>query len=136
MTKTLDQYKILIVEDEEFMIKALVDNLKSAGFGSVLEARNGEDGLKMALNEKPDLVLLDIVMPRMDGMTMLSKLRSSESGKNVKIIILTNLNADDSIMNDVIKYNPSYYIVKADYSIDDVIKKVKITLGLESINEQ
>ena|SRR3989338_4255921 len=136
MTKTKYPHKILIVEDEAIMLKTLVDNLTEAGFSNILKATNGADGLEMALKENPDVILLDIVMPIMDGMTMLNKLRESEQGKNIKVILLTNLTVDDSIMKGVVKNIPSYYVVKTDHSIDDVINKVKITLAIEPLSTQ
>ena len=126
-------HKILIVEDEVAMLNALVDNLQASGFGHILQARNGEAGLALALDEKPDLIILDIVMPRMDGMTMLKKLRQDERGKDLKVILLTNLAADESITKGATIYEPSYYIIKSEHSIEDVIQKVKIVLNLEPI---
>ena len=126
-------HKILIVEDEAEMLTTLVDNLVAAGFGHILKARDGEEGLTIALKEKPDLILLDIVMPRMDGMTMLSKLRQDPQGKDSKVILLTNLTADNPITGQVTLNEPSYYLVKAEHSIDDVIYKVKIALGIENL---
>jgi len=86
--------KILIVEDEEPLKLTLKKKFKNEGF-SVLEATNGEDGLKLTQEKKPDLILLDIVMPVMDGMTMLKKLRKQDFGKEMPVILLTNL-ADTS----------------------------------------
>jgi len=125
--------KILIVEDESSMLTALKDNLFAAGFEHLSFAQNGEEGLAAAARENPDLILLDIVMPKMDGMTMLDKLCDSGTCPNTKIILLTNLQAGDSIMKGVIKHEPSYYLVKTDYSIADIIQKIKITLGIESL---
>jgi len=87
--------KILIVEDEESQRIALHDNLAQKGF-SVLEAKDGIDGLAVALREHPDIVLLDVRMPRMDGMTMMHKLRVDNWGKTATIIILTNYDASDA----------------------------------------
>lgn len=126
-------HKILIVEDEEVMVKTLTDNLIAAGFANILKAKNGAEGLEIALRETPDLVLLDIVMPVMDGMTMLEKLRAEAKGKKMKVIFLTNLTVDDSIMTGIMANSPSYYVVKAEYSIDDVISKVRVTLGIDPI---
>jgi len=123
-------HKILVVEDEAAMLKTLTDNLVQAGFGHLLHAKNGEEGLTIALKEKPDLILLDIVMPIMDGITMLKKLREDPRGKDIKVIILTNLSADNKITNSVIANEPSYYLLKANYSIDDVVEKAKTTLGV------
>ncbi len=116
------------------MMRALFDNLTQSGFEHLLQAKDGEEGLAMAINEAPDLILLDIVMPKMDGMTMLKKLRESPGGKSVKVIILTNLNANDNITKSVIENQPSYYLIKANYSMDDVIEKVKQTLGISPVN--
>lgn len=124
--------KILIVEDESDLREALVDKLTREGFDA-REARNGEEGLELALKEHPDLILLDIVMPKMDGMTMLKRLREeNEWGKKVHVILLTNLSAtDEKIIKAMMENEPSYYLVKSDWKIGDVVKKVKETLGIK-----
>lgn len=125
-----DQGKtILIVEDDRALSLTLKDNFEKEGFGIIL-AKDGVEGLKFALEQKPDLILLDIVMPNMDGMTMMRKLREDVRGKKVPIIILTNLESDDAIMKGVIRDEPSYYLVKANWKMEDVIEKVKERLGL------
>jgi len=122
--------KILIVEDEQDLLEALVDKFTREGF-KTLEARNGEEGLERALKEHPDLILLDIVMPKMDGMTMLKNLREDAWGKNVPVVLLTNLSATDvKIVRGVVEHEPSYYLVKSDWKIEDVVGKVRETLGL------
>lgn len=117
--------KILIVEDELSLRNALRDKLSREDF-AVLEARNGEEGLAVALREHPDLILLDIIMPVMDGMTMMKKLRQEkEWGKNVPIILLTNLGSDDKTLKDVTEDKPSYYLVKSNWTLRDVVEKIK-----------
>jgi len=112
------------------MLRPLTDNLTAAGFGRILHAKNGEDGLALALREKPDLILLDIIMPKMDGMTMLDKLCEDGGCSDTKVILLTNLSVDESIMEGIIKNEPSFYLVKADFSIKDVVEKVKVVLDI------
>lgn len=90
--------KILIVEDELILLEVLVDNLKDEGF-NVLEARDGEEGLEVALKEKPDLILLDIMMPKMNGMTMLKKLRDDRWGSKVPVMVLTNVGDSKNVMD-------------------------------------
>ena len=125
MSEPSKKYAILVVEDELPLLKALVDIFSREGF-SMLQAKNGEEGLALALKNKPDMILLDIVMPVMDGMTMLKKLRSDEWGKQVPVILLTNLTGDDDgRIGDVTKTNPAYYLVKSDWKIEDVVAKVK-----------
>lgn len=122
--------KILIVEDETPLRNALREKLTREDFG-ILEAKNGEEGLEVALREHPDLVLLDIVMPRMDGLTMMKKLRqANEWGKKVPIILLTNLTADDDKINQAITDNePAYYLVKSNYTIEDLVEKIRERLS-------
>jgi len=123
--------KILIVEDELSLLEALGDKFRHEGFESLV-AKNGKEGLAVAIEKQPDLILLDIVMPVMDGMTMMRKLREhSEYGKHVPIILLTNLSADDDTrMKSVAEYEPSFYLVKADWTIDKVVEKVREVLKL------
>ncbi len=122
--------KILIVEDEKTVLKALMEKFTGEGF-DVLTAENGEDGLNVALEKKPDLILLDLIMPKMTGLQMMRKLREDGSyGEHVPIIILTNLSANDRISLEVAKDEPSFYLVKADWKINDVVSKVKETLGI------
>ncbi|HCA67457.1 MAG: hypothetical protein A2249_02300 [Candidatus Jacksonbacteria bacterium RIFOXYA2_FULL_44_7] len=118
---------ILIIEDERSLREALRDKLTREGF-STLEAKNGEEGLDVALREHPELILLDIVMPVMDGMTMLKQLRENAWGKNVKIIILTNLSDIEKIA-DSVKNEVYDYLVKTDWKLEDVVTKVRERLG-------
>lgn len=122
--------KILLVEDEEIIRKAYADELRGEGF-SLLIASNGRDGLELALREKPDLILLDILMPIMDGLTMMDKLREKDLyGKNVPIILLTNLSAsEEKIMRAVTKNEPAYYLVKSDWDLSQVVEKIKERLA-------
>lgn len=126
----LDNIKILIAEDEEAMCNALVDKAKREGFPEPLIARNGEEGLALALQEHPDLLLVDILMPRMDGITMIKKLREDAWGKTAKVIILTNFDTTDEMLKDIAMVEPSYYLLKSNWRIDDVLIKIKEVLTL------
>ncbi len=118
--------KILVVEDEELILQALVDTLVGSGF-VVFQARDGVEGLELALRHKPDLILLDLLMPRMDGIEMMDKLRAEgDWGKSVPIILLTNLSHEnDRIIAAVAKNQPAYYLVKTNMSMDGVLEKVR-----------
>ncbi len=119
------------VEDDASLRKVLHDKFSIEGF-AVLQANDGESGLEIALREHPDLVVLDIVMPKMDGLTMMQKLRESgEWGKRVPIILLTNLNADsDEIMKAVANNEPAYYLVKSNWTINDLVEKIRERLQM------
>jgi len=128
-----EKFKIAVIEDEKTVSKSLVGELEDAGFEAIT-ALDGARGLELVLKEEPDLILLDIVMPNMDGMTMMKKLRESgEYGAHVPIILLTNLNADDRIMGGIIKTEPSYYLVKSSYTVADVVAKVRSCLETMSL---
>lgn len=115
--------KILIVEDEGSLSKILVDKFNNEGF-LVLSANNGKKGLALALEAKPDIILLDIVMPQMDGMTMLGKLRKDKWGMTVPVIILTNLN-DAEKVTEGIQHGVYDFLIKSNWKINDVVKKVR-----------
>ena len=125
-----NQKTILIIEDELPQLKSLADEFTDEGF-RVLQAQNGEAGLAMALREHPDIILLDMVMPIMDGMTMLKKLREKNAwGKSVPVILLTNLSPDDEQRTrDITTTEPAYYLVKSKWNLRDVVEKVQERLS-------
>ncbi|MDP2648548.1 MAG: response regulator [bacterium] len=102
-------------------------SLTGAGF-SVLTCKNGTEALRLVQSGHPDLVALDLMLVGMDEMTVLKKIR--ELGIRVPVIILTNLSADQKIMGGVVRDEPSYYVVKSDSPIEDIVEKVKTTLGV------
>jgi two-component system response regulator VicR len=118
------------IDDEAPIQKVLHDKLTLEGF-KVLGAKDGEEGLSMALNEHPDIILLDLLMPKMDGLTMMKKLRQTgEWGKKVPIILLTNLSPDDEKINKAItKDEPAYYLVKSNFTMESLVEKIKERLS-------
>ncbi len=116
--------KILIAEDDKSLLSALQEKFMDEGF-SVVTALDGEEGLIVAEKEKPDLLLLDIRMPKMDGTTMARKLK--EAGVNAPIIFLTNLD-DVKHISDAIEITKSDYLIKSDWKLEDIVKKVKAKL--------
>ncbi len=121
--------KILLVEDDLAILGILKNVLADAGF-NVITAVDGQLGLDSALKQKPDLILLDILMPVMDGMTMLEKLRKDEWGSTVKVMILTNL-TDVQKMSDSLKLNVSGYLVKSNSDLNEIVTSVKKVLNIE-----
>ncbi len=118
--------KILVVEDETTLQKALMEFLIQEKF-EVVGASDGESGLQMALKTRPDLVLLDIILPKKDGYEVLSELKKGDTTKNIPVILLTNLESPEDI-NRAFEAGASTYLVKSDYKLEDVVKKVKETL--------
>ncbi|MDO8638715.1 MAG: response regulator [Candidatus Daviesbacteria bacterium] len=115
--------KILIVEDELPLLKILTEKLSGEGF-SVVGAKDGKEGLELALKEIPDLILLDIVMPSMDGMEMLRRLRNSPTGKKIPVIILSNLGETSTIL-EAKELNIKGYLIKSNIKLEDVLKLVR-----------
>jgi len=120
--------KLLIIEDEQPLLEALTDKFELEGF-EVCMATNGEAGLKEALSCHPDLILLDILLPKMNGLTMLDELRKNVWGKTAKVIVLTNLSDWDST-NKAVNHDVHDYLVKSDWKIEDVVKIVKKKLNM------
>ena len=119
--------KILIVEDEASLARALETKLIQAGYTTRI-VKNGKEGLAEIKRDKPDLVLLDIIMPVMDGMTMLEELKKDKTIPEVPVMLLTNLSDSESIA-EAMDGGGYDYLVKSDWSLEDVVKKVKEKLG-------
>ena len=112
-----------IVEDDVSLSNALSDKFENEHF-EVLKAKNGEEGLTVALRERPDIILLDIIMPVMDGITMLHKLREDEWGKKAHVVVLTNV-SDMSGIARAIENGAFEYYVKSDTQIENIVESVK-----------
>jgi len=115
--------KILIVDDEEIVVNVLTPKLEAEGF-LVDAVEDGEQALQKIQEDKPDLILLDIIMPKLDGISVLKELKQNEETKNIPIIILTNL-YDDQKMTEVLQAGNTDYLVKVEHPVSEVIKKVK-----------
>jgi len=120
----------MIVEDEKPLIKAMAQELAGAGY-NILQAGDGEEALDIGFEAEPDLILLDLKMPKMDGMKFMQELRSRGGAwaGNVEVIILTNLSADDQIINSLHGTEPAYYLIKAESTIVDIQNKIREVLG-------
>lgn len=114
--------KILIVEDESALSGAISEKLKHNKF-KVLVAADGRAGLILAEKEKPDLILLDLLMPVMDGLSMLKELRANEWGQHIPVIIMTNFSDMDKTAA-ALEYGVHDYLVKSDWKLEDIVKKV------------
>ena len=118
---------ILIVEDDPMLSLTLSDACKEAGY-NVKVANDGEEGLKIALEEKPVVILLDIMMPKMDGISVLREIRSNLSTAEIPVIVLTNI-GDVETISKIVEAGAVDYLLKSDQSVDDIIQKVKDVLA-------
>jgi DNA-binding response OmpR family regulator len=125
-----NKINILVVEDEKSLREALCIKLENEGLG-IFEAKDGVEGLEISLNKHPDLILLDIDMPKLDGMGMLRELRKDDWGKTVPVVIMTNLSSEDEKINkDITELEPTYYFIKSEKPITEVIEKIKERLKI------
>ena len=113
---------VLVVEDEPSLLKILGETLTEAGF-NVSTAKDGAEGLVMALKYHPDLILLDIVMPRMNGIEMIKNLWQDKWGKNAQVVFLTN------VVGEAEKFGTYEYLLKVDWKLQDIVKEVKKKIG-------
>jgi DNA-binding response OmpR family regulator len=123
------KFKILIAEDEEPLLKMYLLKFKNAGFDAY-GAKNGEEAFQMAKEIKPDIILLDIIMPMGDGFCILKKIKSENHLKNIPVIVLTNL-AQNGDKKEALELGAVDYLVKADFTPAQVIEKVKEILKIK-----
>lgn len=112
-----------IVEDEKDISEMYRRKFVDAGFDTIIAA-DGKVGLELAEQKKPDIILLDLMMPVMDGNTMLKLLRATEWGKNVPVFVLTNL-GDEDTMKEMESLNIQGYMVKADFVPSQIVEEIK-----------
>jgi two-component system phosphate regulon response regulator PhoB len=110
--------RILVVEDDRFLRRACETSLRQRGY-AVTSASDGEEGLKAAREEPPDLVLLDLLMPKMTGVEVLRALRGDEDTREVKVLVLSN-SSREADMQEIEKLGVSGYWVKANLSLQDL----------------
>jgi len=113
---------ILVVEDDKFLIKAYNIKFSKAGF-NVVTAMDGVSGLESAKNEEPKIILLDLMLPKIDGFEFLKRMSEDEKIKNIPVIILSNL-GQQSDRDKALTLGAKEYLIKADCSLDDVIRIV------------
>lgn len=121
--------KILIIEDDLTLQKTLQEFLVGEKF-EVISAGDGEEGIRMGRQEKPDLILLDIILPKKNGYEVIQELKSDEQAKKIPIVLLTNLGGVHDV-EKALELGATTYLVKSDYRLEEVAKKIKEILGME-----
>lgn len=120
--------KVLLIDDESIVVKMYQRIFVEENDFDYKFAINGEEGLALMRREKPDLVLLDILMPKVDGIQVLKKMREDEDLKYIPVLMLTNVD-DQSRMADAVSLGARGYLVKSDYKPDEVMQKVNEILN-------
>jgi DNA-binding response OmpR family regulator len=119
--------KILVIEDDKFLRKVISLKLDRNGF-EVYEAIDGEKGIKKIAEKKPDLILLDLILPGMDGFEVLSKIKTNPDFAEIPIIIFSNLGQKDDIEKGL-RMGANDYLVKAHFTPDEIISKIRLILN-------
>lgn len=123
VTSNTPQKKVIIVEDDDLLANALELKFKHENY-NVVKASNGQIGLEMITANRPDVVLLDLMMPVMDGKTMLHKLRENPDFKFLPVVVLTNAGEVDNIRETKRYDNASAFLIKSSVNPEDIVKVV------------
>lgn len=119
----MESKKVLIVEDDSTLRNVLLEFFEAEGL-DVKSASDGEEGLKILEEFVPDVILLDIILPKKDGYEVMKEIKENEKTKNIPIVLLTNLGG----LNDIEKalaLGATTYLVKGDYQVREIVEKVK-----------
>ena len=119
--------KILIIEDEKFLLEMYEMRLKAAGF-EVLSAEEGKIGIHLAVENKPDLIVLDIVLPEMSGYEVLRMLKSDPDTKDIPVLVFSNLGQQEEIQKGL-ELGADNYVVKTEVTPSQLVKKIVKMLG-------
>ena len=115
--------KILFVEDDNNLVQSLKGVAKQEGF-QFISAFDGERGAELAKKEEPDLILLDLILPKKSGFDVLKEIKANEKLAKIPIIILTNLE-DGKDLEKALSLGANTYLVKTNYSMEEVMRKIK-----------
>ena len=117
---------ILFIEDESVLQKTFGDILRQESY-KMISALDGETGLRLAKSQKPDLILLDLILPKIHGFEVLKKLKEDKETKDIPVIVLTNLEGVGDV-DKALGLGATTYLVKAQYSLEEVVEKIKKAL--------
>lgn len=119
--------KVLLVEDDEMLHGMYTQKFKNQGY-EVVSAYNGADGVKLAETEHPAIILLDVIMPKMDGFVALKKIRKGETTSKIPVVLLTNLGQEEDVRKGR-ELGANDYFIKANHTPQEVVDKVKALLN-------
>ncbi|MCX6759190.1 MAG: response regulator [Candidatus Nealsonbacteria bacterium] len=118
---------ILFIEDESVLQKTFREIIVQEGY-QMISALDGETGLRVAKEKKPDLILLDLILPKIHGFDVLKKLKEENETRDIPVIVLTNLEGLEDV-EKTLKLGATTYLVKTNYSLEEILEKIKKALG-------
>ncbi len=119
--------KVFLIDDDSNIRTLYGGQFQRHGF-DVKVVLNGKQALEALSTYKPEVILLDMMMPEMDGMVFLKELRTNSDANNIPVIILTNLEATDDVLEGILKYKPAYYMLKFNTAPEDIVQKINDVL--------
>ena len=119
--------KILLIEDNESYAAVLTQKFTHEEF-EVIVAGDGQEGIQKATEHQPNIILIDLLLPKMNGLQVMEEIRKNEWGKHLPLLILTNLNPDEEIKRSIEKNKPAYYLIKPEVKLQDILEKINIIL--------
>ncbi len=122
--------KILIVEDDEVLLSVLSEKLEKIGF-LVVSAMDGEAAMRVIQASHPNLILLDLLLPKKDGFAVLEELKSTPTLKTIPVIVLSNLDQDENLKR-AFRLGVEDYIVKTQHTLNEIVEKVELQLARKS----
>lgn len=129
LSKTAAGKIVLLIEDDPLLVNMYRSKFENEGF-NLLVAENGEEGLGLALKENVDIIILDIMLPKISGTDMLAQLRKSSKGKKIPVIVLTNL-TEEGEARKALRLGAKEYLTKATLTPTQIVGKIKEHLGLK-----
>ncbi len=115
--------KLLVVEDDELMLRMYTKLLSFVGFDTVV-AKDGEEGLQKAKSENPSLIVLDIMMPKVNGLDVLKSLKADKETQNIPVVLLTNV-SDDEVLTEAFKLGATGYLIKSQIANNELVDEIK-----------
>ncbi|MDO8524829.1 MAG: response regulator [bacterium] len=122
--------KILLIEDESALQRSLGDTFREGGF-EVLSALDGEIGERLAKSEKPDLIILDLTLPKKNGFEVFQSLKDNEKTRDIPVVVLTNLERIEHV-EKVLEMGAKTYLVKSNYTLKEILEKINQVLASQS----
>lgn len=119
--------KVLVVEDDTFLRELIVQKLDRSGY-DIAEAIDGEEGVKQAKAEKPDIILLDLILPGIDGFEVLRQLKEDETLASIPVLILSNLGQKEDVEKGM-KLGAKDFLIKAHFTPGEIVEKIKSILA-------
>lgn len=121
--KSSNKPRVLLIEDDTLLVNMYKTKFENDGY-DILTASDGEEGLELALSEKVDIIILDLMLPKLSGTDLLAKLRKDPKGKNVPVVVLTNLTQEGEA-KETLTLGVKEYLIKANLTPSQLVEKIK-----------